>query len=46
MRVGALDGRQPVVGKRAMQQLKAALQPEGLLYIDDCQPISGMDIEV
>lgn len=44
MRVGALDGRHPELGKRAMVRLKAALKPEGLLFIDSRKPIRGDEI--
>ncbi|MGX1499990.1 SAM-dependent methyltransferase [Labrenzia sp. MBR-25] len=44
MRVGALDGRHPNAGKRAMKRLKAALKPDGLLFIDAAGPIKGEDI--
>lgn len=45
MRVGALDGRHPEAGQRALKRLKAALKPDGLLYIDGAAPIRGDDIE-
>ncbi|WP_436641287.1 class I SAM-dependent methyltransferase [Microbaculum sp. FT89] len=45
MRVGALDGRHPEAGKLAMKRLKAALKPDGLLFIDDRKPITGRQIE-
>jgi cyclopropane fatty-acyl-phospholipid synthase-like methyltransferase len=44
MRVGALDGRHPEAGRRAMARLKAALKPEGLLFIDASGPIRGDEI--
>ncbi|WP_315902746.1 class I SAM-dependent methyltransferase [Microbaculum marinisediminis] len=44
MRVGALDGRHPAAGKLAMVRLKAALKPDGLLFIDDREPIKGREI--
>lgn len=44
MRVGALDGRHPELERQAMARLKAALTPDGLLCIDDRQPIRGGDI--
>ncbi|MFB8343769.1 class I SAM-dependent methyltransferase [Brucella cytisi] len=46
MRVGALDGRHPEIEKLAMMRLKAALKPDGLLFIDDRKPIRGDDIDV
>jgi len=45
MRVGALDGRHPAAGRRALKRLKAVLKPEGLLFIDAAGPIRGQDIE-
>jgi cyclopropane fatty-acyl-phospholipid synthase-like methyltransferase len=45
MRVGALDGRHPEAGRRAMMRLKAALTPAGLLFIDAQQPIRGDEID-
>ena len=44
MRVGALDGRHPDAGQRALQRLKAALKPDGLLIIDDRPPVLGKEI--
>ncbi|WP_198368542.1 SAM-dependent methyltransferase [Roseomonas rosulenta] len=41
MRVGALDGRYPDAGRRALARLKAVLKPEGLLVIDDAEPLRG-----
>jgi ubiquinone/menaquinone biosynthesis C-methylase UbiE len=46
MRVGALDGRHPKVGKRALERLKFALKPDGLLFIDEKDPIRGDRIGV
>jgi SAM-dependent methyltransferase len=43
-RVGALDGRHPDAGRRALQRLKRVLTPEGLLCIDDRPPILGRDL--
>jgi 2-polyprenyl-3-methyl-5-hydroxy-6-metoxy-1,4-benzoquinol methylase len=44
MRVGALDGRHPEAGQLAMARLKAALKPDGLLFIDASRPIRGDEI--
>jgi cyclopropane fatty-acyl-phospholipid synthase-like methyltransferase len=44
MRVGALDGRHPEAGRRAMMRLKAALTADGLLFIDAQEPIRGDEI--
>ena len=38
-RVGALDGRHPEAGHKAMAVLKRVLKPGGLLVIDDQPPI-------
>ncbi|WP_298945973.1 cyclopropane-fatty-acyl-phospholipid synthase family protein [uncultured Paracoccus sp.] len=46
MRVGALDGRHPKAGQRVMTRLKAALKPDGLLFIDSASPIRGDEIDV
>lgn len=43
-RVGALDGRHPDAGRRALQRLKRVLTPEGLLCIDDRPPTRGRDL--
>ncbi len=45
MRVGALDGRHAETGRRAMQRLKAALRPDGLLFVDASGPIRWDDID-
>lgn len=39
IRVGALDGRHPAVGERALSCLAAALTPQGRLYIDGGDPL-------
>ncbi|WP_449045362.1 class I SAM-dependent methyltransferase [Paracoccus versutus] len=39
MRVGALDGRYPEIGQRALQRLRAALNPTGRLFIDTGHPL-------
>lgn len=39
IRVGALDGRHPEAGKRAMVRVAATLQPEGRLFIDGGDPL-------
>ncbi|MFC3568029.1 class I SAM-dependent methyltransferase [Paracoccus simplex] len=40
MRAGALDGRHPEIGQRALDRLRAALQPTGRLFIDTGHPLS------
>ena len=44
MRVGALDGRHRALEASALSRIKAALKPEGLLFIDNGAPIRGRDI--
>ena len=44
MRVGALDGRHKELERQALARLKAALKPDGVLYIDDRPPVRGRDI--
>lgn len=44
LRVGALDGRHPELAARAMARLRAALKPDGALFIDDRPPVRGRDL--
>lgn len=44
IRVGALDGRHPSVGERAMERIAAALTPEGRLFIDGGQPLQELSL--
>ena len=39
VRVGALDGRHPDAGERALLRIAAALRPDGRLFIDGGDPI-------
>ncbi len=39
VRVGALDGRHPDVGRRALARLRAALAPAGRLLVDGGNPL-------
>lgn len=39
VRVGALDGRHPAAGRRALERLRAALVPGGLLLVDGGDPL-------
>ena|SRR5438093_1343885 len=39
IRVGALDGRHPEAGRRALERIAAALAPGGRLFIDGGQPL-------
>lgn len=39
IRVGALDGRHPEAGVKAIKAIKAALKPDAKLYIDGGNPL-------
>ncbi|MGP3968728.1 class I SAM-dependent methyltransferase [Streptomyces sp. 6N223] len=39
VRVGALDGRHPEAGRRALDRIAAALAPGGRLFIDGGEPL-------
>jgi SAM-dependent methyltransferase len=39
VRVGALDGRHPEAGRRAMRRITAALTPTGRLFVDGGNPL-------
>lgn len=39
LRVGAIDGRHPVVGEVALARIVAALRPDGRLFIDGGDPL-------
>ncbi|MEU6265785.1 SAM-dependent methyltransferase [Saccharopolyspora shandongensis] len=39
VRVGALDGRHPEAGQRALERIAAALVPGGRLFVDGGQPL-------
>lgn len=39
VRVGALDGRHPAAGRRALQRIAAALVPGGRLLVDGGDPL-------
>lgn len=45
VRVGALDGRHPEAGKRALQRIAKALTPEGRLFIDGGNPLRELSLE-
>ena len=45
VRVGALDGRHPRAGAVARRQIKAALVPEGELYIDGGDPLLKIPLD-
>lgn len=44
VRVGALDGRHPEAGRRAMQRIAAATRPGAWLYVDGGQPLRELAI--
>ena len=46
VRVGALDGRHPEAGRRALLRIAAALTPNGRLFIDGGDPLRQIPIEV
>jgi cyclopropane fatty-acyl-phospholipid synthase-like methyltransferase len=39
VRVGALDGRHPEAGRRALERIAAALAPRGRLFVDGGHPL-------
>ena len=44
IRVGALDGRHPEAGKRALLQIAVVLTPQGRLFIDGGTPLQEVDL--
>lgn len=44
IRVGALDGRHPKAGQKALCQIAKALKPNGSLYIDGGNPLREVPI--
>jgi SAM-dependent methyltransferase len=44
VRVGALDGRHPAVGERALACLREALTPAGRLFVDGGDPLRELDL--
>lgn len=46
IRVGALDGRHPDVGRRVMERVRAALAPGGRVFVDGGQPLRELDVTV
>lgn len=44
VRVGALDGRHPELWQRACERIKAALIPDGQLYIDGGEPLQEISL--
>jgi hypothetical protein len=45
VRVGALDGRHPAAGRKALAQLRAALKPGAPLYIDGGDPLRRLSLD-
>lgn len=45
MRVGALDGRHPEAGRLALARIRAALKPNGRLFIDGGAPLREVDLD-
>ena len=45
VRVGALDGRHPGAGERAIARLRAVLVPGGRLYIDGGDPLREVSLD-
>lgn len=44
LRIGALDGRHPVLGAQVLARLAAALSPGAPLYIDGGDPLRRIDL--
>lgn len=44
VRVGALDGRHPEAGRRAMARIAAALAPGGRLFLDGGDPLREVPV--
>lgn len=44
VRVGALDGRHPDAGRRALARLAAVLVPGGRLFVDGGDPLRELDV--
>ncbi len=45
VRVGALDGRHPAAGAKALPRIAAVLKPEGRLFIDGGDPLRELSLE-
>lgn len=45
VRVGALDGRHPEAGRRAMERIRAARAPGGRLFIDGGEPLRELRLD-
>jgi cyclopropane fatty-acyl-phospholipid synthase-like methyltransferase len=44
VRVGALDGRHPEAGRRALRRIAAALTPSGRLFVDGGNPLREISL--
>ena len=44
VRVGALDGRHPAAGRRALERLRDVLAPHGRLFIDGGDPLQEVEL--
>ena len=44
VRVGALDGRHPRAGEKAMERIAAAMAPHGRLFIDGGHPLRELQV--
>ena len=45
-RVGALDGRDPVLGTRVLERLRAVATPDARLYVDGGDPLREVPLRV
>ncbi len=45
VRVGALDGRHPEAGRRALRRIAAALAPGGRLFVDGGDPLREIPLD-
>lgn len=46
IRVGALDGRHPDAGRRALGRIRAALTPKAQLFIDGGNPLREVPLDI
>lgn len=46
VRVGALDGRHPDAGRRAMRRIAAALAPGGRVFVDGGHPLRELAVDL
>ena len=45
IRVGALDGRHPAAGRRALHRIAAVLAPGGRVFVDGGAPLRELSID-